>query len=367
MAEPAMMLTLASWLHDLDPFLVKFSADFGVRWYGLSYVAGFVVAYVIILMLARRGLTRIPPERALDALLWLVFGTIAGGRLGYVLVYEPGLLVEFTKQAPWWGAIAINKGGMASHGGMVGLALASWRISRGWRGSDGKVYGKCGVLSVMDVVALAALPGIFFGRIANFLNGELLGRVVTGYGQVGPWWAVRYPQEVTSRWEELPAEQRDVVASAMGMPVAGRRIEPDTDLWYEFAGRYQSVVDHLRAGSVEAHALLGPMLNARHPSQLYQAFAESLVVAVVVGLVWWRRGRAGLAAAGFLVTYGVMRVLTEFVRLPDPQFGDAGRIAGLSRGQWLSVAMVVVGVVLAVWVMRAGKVGGGKGGDGSGR
>lgn len=356
-----MMTTLASWVHDIDPVLVHLSGSLGVRWYGLSYVVGFVIAYVIILTLSRRGLTRIPPERALDALLWLVFGTMIGGRAGYVLVYEPGLLVEFTKQAPWWGALAINKGGMASHGGMVGLVLASWRIGRGWRGSDGNVYGRCGVLPVMDVVALAALPGIFLGRVANFLNGELLGRVVTRFGEAGPWWAVKYPQEVTNRWTELPAEQQDAVARAMGMSVPGRLIEVETDAWYELMARFQSVVDHLRLGSPEARAVLEPLLNARHASQLYQAFAESVVVGVVVGLAWLRRGRAGLAAAGFLVTYGVMRVLTEFVRLPDPQFGDAGRILGLSRGQWLSVLMVVIGAGLAAWVMRSGKRGVGDG------
>src|SRR5690606_39285399 len=123
---------------------------------------------------------------------------------------------------PWWGVLMIQRGGMASHGGMIGLAVGAWRASRGWKMEDGAIAGRCSPLHMMDVIALGGVWGITFGRIANFINGELLGRVVEppralGGGD-GPWWGVRYPQELLERWSELPQAQRDVVSEAFNLP-----------------------------------------------------------------------------------------------------------------------------------------------------
>ena len=136
-SAPGVPLDLGGWLHDLSPYLVRISGDFGVRWYGLAYIAGFILAYYLLRNLSRRGFTPVPRERALDAILILVVGVLVGGRLGYVLLYQPSLLAQFSSAPPWWGLLAINNGGMASHGAIVGLVLAAWRISRGVKSPGG--------------------------------------------------------------------------------------------------------------------------------------------------------------------------------------------------------------------------------------
>jgi phosphatidylglycerol:prolipoprotein diacylglycerol transferase len=336
------MLTLAAYFHDLDPFLVRFSGDFGVRWYGLAYIAGFVAAYLILVRLARRGLILIPTDRVYDAMVWLVLGTIAGGRLGYALFYDPGfrLLTTFSPSFPFWSLLRLNEGGMASHGGMVGLALACWRISRGWPGPAGEPPARAPLLHVMDFVALVAPIGILFGRLANFINGELLGRIVSPPGTPGPWWSVQFPHELTEparRLQQTPEQWAAIESlAAKSFP----RLRPDDALHAlaHSAGRFRQE--------------LTPLLSSRHPSQLYQALAEGLVLGAILWLLWARPRRPGVVAAAFLIIYGVLRVLTEIVRLPDPQLE---RIAGLSMGQWLSVVMVLVGAGVLVVSLRSAR------------
>jgi phosphatidylglycerol---prolipoprotein diacylglyceryl transferase len=353
------MLTLAhAWVHDLDPVIFSVG-PLAVRWYGLSYMLGFVVAALLLRFLATRGATPIPRERAMDVILWLVAGVMIGGRLGYVLIYQPQLLWTFRPELPFWDLLALHRGGMASHGGIIGVAVAALRISRGWKSegnartqADSRV-GTCPWLHVTDLIALIAAPGLMFGRLANFINGELLGKVVAGPGMQAPWWSVRFWQEVPERWDELPVHQQTMLAEYAGVPV---------DL--VFAGEeaaVETVIDSVallgfaaQDGVTGAAEQLSLMLNARHPSQLYQAVFEGLLVALVL---WWlarKPRRPGLIGAWFLIIYGVGRVLTEFYRLPDTHLVSA-HIAGLSRGQWLSVGMFVGGVSL-LWAVTRGRL-----------
>lgn len=355
-------MTLAAWLHTLDPYLVRFSDHFGIAYYGLSYVLGFVIAWIGMTLLARRGLILIPPSRTLDAIVWLALGVIVGGRLGYALVYDPSLFVRFSQSPPWWALLSINKGGMASHGGMVGAALACWRISRGWHDPDapGGVAGRCPITHALDVVALLTPIGLFFGRIANFINGELLGRIVTPPGTAGPWWTVQFPQELrgwgldaagrlvrdpASHAPPLTAEQQTALVRLVeSVPI--RQVPEHPAVAFDL---------RLRALIAEADAYrdqLVPLLSSRHPSQLYQALAEGLVLLVIVWAIAARPRRPGVIAAWWLMAYGVFRVLTEVWRLPDPQFIETGRILGLSRGQWLSVGMVIIGAALLAGCLR---------------
>lgn len=339
------MATLAAWLHTLDPVIVRIADRLAIRWYGVSYLAGFACAYLVLRALSRRGWLAIPAHRVADAMMWFIGLTLVGGRLGYVIFYQPSLAWTFFDTFPWWGGVAINHGGMASHGAMAGLVLAAWRVSRGWRDQQGQVEGRCSVLHVMDALTLAAPFGLFFGRCANFINGELLGRIVSPPGTPGPWWSVQYPQELLLRNPPpLTVDQADALFHLAERAAPGR----------PFARQLEILVER----SAEFADQLRPLISSRHPSQLYQAFAEGVVLGAVSWGVWlWQRraragvwARAGVLAAVWLVGYGVLRILTETIRLPDEQFGDAGRPMGLSRGQWLSVAMIACGVGLAAWV-----------------
>ncbi len=348
-----MTLILAdAWLHTLDSVVVSLG-PVKIRWYGLAYVLGFVLGAMLIRFLARRGATPIPADRALDVVMWLVAGVLIGGRLGYALFYRPSLFIGFTADFPFWDLLALHKGGMASHGGMIGVCIAAWRIRRGWASEaadTAEPVGRAPWLHVTDIIALIATPGLALGRLANFINGELLGKIVARPGEPGPWWAVRYWQEAGERWEHLPLEQRLRIAESAGMPPS-LVVMGDEDAVDVLVGYIASLAEAARAGSAEASALLAELLNARHPTQLYQALAEGVVTGLVI---WWlarSRRTPGVVGAWFLILYGLGRIATEFVRLPDSHLVQA-TLLGLSRGQWLSMGMVAFGAGVLWWVKR---------------
>ncbi len=342
-------------LHTLDPFVFEFAPGWGVRWYGLSYVAGFVAGWLLLRLLARRGLAMVPADRVADAMLWIVAGVLIGGRLGYVLLYKPEYLWTFEAEFPWWAVLAINRGGMASHGGMIGVILAAWRISRGWRDDDCTVRGRCHPLHVMDLMALIAPAGLLFGRVANFVNGELPGRVVARPGEPAPWWSVKFPQEIVSGHESFRTPEQEQAVDN----IVSRYMLPGDD----FAAGFERMLRALRHGGEEADRLaaeLSPLISARAPSQLLQALCEGVVVGAVVWTVGVAMGRLrspGVVGAWFLVSYGVLRIATEFVRLPDADLA-VQRVLGLSRGQWFSAVMVAVGLLVMAVPRLRGKTGG---------
>ncbi|MCL4222651.1 MAG: prolipoprotein diacylglyceryl transferase [Phycisphaerales bacterium] len=342
------ILTLASdlggWTHDLNPIIFTVFG-LSVRWYGLSYLAGIFVGYLLLRRLARRGLVLIPAHRAEDFVLIMAFGIILGGRLGYCLFYEPDLLWTFEPSFPFWGVLMITRGGMASHGGMIGVILAAWRISRGFRTSDGAIEGRVPFRHVADVVAALSPFGLFFGRLANFINGELLGKIVAMPGQKAPWWAVRFPQELlTGHAPELSLDQHIRLTHL----IEANRLPNEPD-----AAAVERMIARLQHGAPDLQSQLEPLLAARHPSQLYQAAAEGLVLGLVLWWIWRKPRTPGVVGCWFLITYGVLRVATEFWRLPDDNLAMP-RLAGLSRGQWLSVLMVLAGVGVLAWVKKVG-------------
>lgn len=351
-------MILAAWLHDLSPFALRFTESFGVRWYGLAYIAGFLVAWGFLSRLSRRGAALIPPAHVGDAMFWLIFGVLVGGRLGYILIYDQGLLVRFDPDPPWWGVLALNKGGMASHGAMAGVVLACWRISRGFRQPDGTRLGRCHPLHVMDLAALLCPIGLMLGRIANFINGELLGRIVAMPGRPAPWWAVRFPQEVLSGHDSgLQLRQTDPEAYLDRARRLEELVRPYAREGDGFDAAYSRMLDALQSGGPASRDLaerLAPLIAARHPSQLYQAFAEGVVLGLALLLIWARPRKPGVVGAWFLVIYGVLRIATEFYRLPDADLA-VQRIAGLSRGQWLSVLMVAAGAAALPILRRSAR------------
>lgn len=339
--------TLAdAWLHDLGPFALRFSESLGIRWYGLAYAAGFLIGYLLLRGLARRGLVCIPLHRCGDVMLTVIVGVVVGGRLGYVLLYEPSLLWAFSADPPWWGVLAINRGGMASHGGIAGVILAAWRVSRGWKRPDGTVEGRCPPLHVMDVFSFLAPIGLGLGRLANFVNGELLGRIAALPGEPSPWWTVKFPQEVLTRH---PSGRSEAQSRALDDLVA-RYALPNESREQAFAG----ILDRLQRGGAEGVRIaeeLAPLISARHPSQLYQAAAEGLALSLSLLLVWARPRKPGVVGAWFLIVYGVLRIATEFWRLPDAHLSSP-EVLGLSRGQWFSLLMVAIGAFFLVRISK---------------
>jgi len=326
-----------AYLHDLDPFLLRIYEDFGIRWYGLSYLAGFIAGYLIILLLSRRGLTLITPKLVSDFVFTVALGAILGGRIGYALFYNPSLFLDFSGELPFWGLLAIHQGGMASHGGMIGVALACI-----WYGKRNNL----GVLHLVDLTTLGGSIGIFFGRIANFINGELPGRPAP---ESLPW-AVKFPQDIFA-W---PSQQPDHLGKITGaVTEVGVREETwlellrtfhwDARSWQSLENILTRLVQEIQAGNMVVAEALRPYLTARHPSQIYGALLEGLLVFCVLLFLWRNPRKPGFISCAFLITYSTMRIFVEQFRMPD--IGIGLQFLNLTRGQWLSIVMLLFGLV----------------------
>lgn len=257
----------------INPVALKLG-PLSVRWYGLAYVAAFVGAGLVLHWLVRRWQLDISDDDELTILLAAVVGVVVGARLGYVLVYGNGYYFQHPLSI-----FAIWDGGMSFHGGLVGILVAAAVVSR--------VIG-VPWLTLCDLGAVGAPIGLFFGRLANFVNDELWGRVTNV-----PW--------------------------AMVFPAAGPQ--------------------------------------PRHPSQLYEALLEGVVLFAIMLWLATRRPNPprGVIAGWLLTLYGVFRIFVEFFRQPDIQMGTRGFLAyGITTGQLLSVPMVIAGVWLIVWATRRG-------------
>ncbi|WP_159805302.1 prolipoprotein diacylglyceryl transferase [Litoreibacter roseus] len=292
---------MAAAIHfpDLSPEIFVLSLggfEFALRWYALAYIVGMIIAWWIVVQLVKRPAlwpnetAPMTPKQPEDLLTWIIIGVVLGGRLGFVLFYQPAYYVENPAQI-----LQIWRGGMAFHGGFLGVVLAiclySWKY-------------KLPVLSVGDAVAISAAPGLFLGRVANFINAELWGRPTDLP------WGVIFPGD----------------AAQFCPDVAG--------------------------------------LCARHPSQLYEALMEG---ALLFALLLWlgvRRGwlkKPGAMIGVFVAGYGVARFLVEFVRQPDAQFVSDGNPLGLAlhvggygltMGQLLSLPMILAGFALIAVARR---------------
>jgi phosphatidylglycerol:prolipoprotein diacylglycerol transferase len=256
------------YVHDLNPFLIEFGKGWGIRYYGMAYVAGFLAWYYGLRWFRTKGWSSLNDNQIYEVLFYTVVGVLVGGRLGYCVLYDWAETVRnpLSMVAFWNGGLR----GMASHGGIAGALLGflfwAWK-SRvdGW--------------AVSDNAAVLAPVGIFLGRIANFINGELWGRA----SQVP--WAVIFPESGT----QIP----------------------------------------------------------RHPSQIYEAIGEGMILGLAM---FWLRSKhprpSGQVTGAFFMVYGIIRIALEFFREPD--FGDP-LLAGLSRGQWFSFGLVVVGAGIWWW------------------
>lgn len=341
---------MTHYIHQLSPFALQLSDNFGIRWYGLAYLAGFLIAYLFMDYMARNKKILMTREQVGDFITYGAIGVLAGGRLGYALFYSPDLLTQFSGAFPFWGVLEVHKGGMASHGGILGVLFASW------------VYGKKHNIPfwhLQDMTTFAGALAFFFGRIANFINGELYGREAPASFS----WAVQFPQEIY-HWGSQEFEKLKALAPAV------QTIGQDSSLWLELVQRYdhsaREQINHIKELIVlgtQSHnqdllVALGPVLTPRYPSQLIQAVLEGLLVFIVLVVIYRKPQKIGVLSGVFGFGYCLARIIGEQYRLPD--YGIGYQLFGLTRGQWLSIGMAAVALAILIYYWRkpGEKVGG---------
>ncbi len=264
----------------IDSVIVELG-PLSVRWYGLMYVLGVVAFYLLGKWRIRRGLCDWRVEEIADLLVYGVVGVILGGRVGFVLLYG----MDTFLRDPLW-LVRIWEGGMSFHGGLLGVVAACWLYAR----KTGRRF-----LEITDFAAPLAPLGLGLGRVGNFINAELPGRVT-----------------------ELPI--------GLHFPCASVR-----ELTWRCFGDYEDVT--------------------RHVSSVYQAVTDGVVLLVVVWLFAAKPRLAGQVSGMFLLAYGCLRFLTEFLREPDPGQGFVA-FDWMTSGQLLSLPMMLLGAYLLVWQRR---------------
>ena len=269
-------MPLAFWVHNLSPFLGPHWGNLGIRYYGLSYVLGFLTAGWLLSRYAKAGRSQLAPAKIGDLIVMIVVGVMLGGRLGSFLLYHPEQFVHDPLSF-----FRVWEGGMASHGGFFGVAVALVIFAR---------QERLAFPHLADLMASAAPAGLFFGRIANFINGELWGNPTHVP------WAVIFPNSADP-----------------GTPVR--------------------------------------LMLPRHPSQLYEAALEGLLLFAVMQWRFWRsdvvRTQPGRLTGEFLLGYAIVRGLGEMFREPD-----ASLILGVSRGTFYSAFLVIAGIAF-IWRARS--------------
>lgn len=264
------MLLAEIWTHDLNPIIFQFTETLAIRWYGLAYVLGFMSGAWLLHIYYKKGLSPLDSNQQSDLFLAIIAGVVIGGRLGYFLFYSPQALLENPLNF-----FKFNQGGMASHGGFLGVILAAWIMS---------FRLKLPFLKIGDLLATLAPPGLLFGRIANFINGELWGKPTDGT------WGVIFPE----------------------------------------------------GGNI-----------ARHPSQLYEAGLEGLLMLAYTQIRIWTspvlKNNPGQMGGEFLLGYSIVRVIGEHFREPDHGIET---LMGLNRGAILSLVMATAGIAIILYARR---------------
>lgn len=317
------MRMLAVIVHTLDPFAIEISSGFGIRWYGISYAAGFFLGWLLLRELARRERIGLTMLQVSDLMTYLIMGVVIGGRVGHVIFYEPHLLITFHSSLPWWGLLDIHKGGMSSHGGIIGSMIASVLFARRVR---------LPILHLFDCVAFVAPFGLCFGRLANWVNGELWGKPLPESMQANPpWWAVKYPAEIL--------ESNFPVVKLASLQSLVNPAEPLPEAVYRAAYLHRT----------DVLAKLEPLLTAYYPSNFIQAFTDGPILLLVMVIVWLKPRHPGVIAGVFLVTYGAARTTSEqFRQIDDGVF----MIGSLTLPMLLSLAMIAAGIALIVLASR---------------
>ena len=352
---------MAHWTyyHKMQPFIWQIVGDFGLRWYSLAYILGACFLYFFTRYILTRAQHTTTRDEIMDFVTYAALGTILGGRLGYCIFYQPSLLTSWDFDFPFWGVLKIHQGGMASHGGILGLFTAVILFAR---------KSKINLFYLADACALAGGLGIFMGRIANFINGELYGRVVEGY----TWFAVKFPAELTLWSFQLSEYKEELRSLHKVFPALNQVLQkhsysfslPSSEEWLFWLRESDNPVFQKKISSVamlilrfskdpNVAGLLEPLLFYRYPSQLYQAFLGGLLPFILACLCMLKWRRAGLLSAVWFMTYLVARIFTEKFRMPDSHIGL--QLFDLTRGQWLSVYGLCILGIYAYFVFSRNK------------
>ncbi|MDF1814582.1 MAG: prolipoprotein diacylglyceryl transferase [Verrucomicrobiales bacterium] len=314
---------LATYIHDLSPFLLRIKGDFGIRWYGMMYVIGFICAYFLIRWFVRLKCCELKEDKVADFITAVaILGVMVGGRLGYMLIYN-------------WDSFSDNplsffqfmNGGMASHGAIFGITVVVYFFAR-WQ--------KISWLGLGDHIVITGPLGVFFGRIGNFINGELYGRVTDHK------WGMKFPtelNEIHSNRLLAVVDQAKGIAPDLNAAVKNLMAVSDGAPRYQIAEMMIETARH----NAEFQAMIAEtLLQTRHPSQIYQALCEGLMVLAV--RLKWKNAYHGFISGLFFITYGIARILVENVRQPDSSY-----IMNMTKGQFYSVLMLFVGAGFIVW------------------
>lgn len=331
-------------VHDLNPFIFRITETFGPRWYGFAYLLGFLCAYLVIKWLAERQNSDLQGEMISDFVTYAAFGTLIGGRLGYCIFYDQALLWSFRPSVPFWGVLAVNEGGMASHGGIIGIIVACFLFAR--KHHLNPVY-------LLDVVSIVGPIGVFFGRIANFINGELVGRVAPNHFPLG----VRFPSDILN-WPQYEYDRLPTLAPVvekLGVtPTRWLEIVKDSQASAtakdELYNTLYAIINKIQNGDHALRDLIGPILDYRYPSQIFAGLSEGLFTFLVLFFLARKSRRPGIIAGSFIVCYAIVRIINEMFREPDIQIGY--QALGLTRGQWLSLGMFAFGVFMLFYWSR---------------
>ena len=309
----------------MDPVILDVFGPIKLRWYGMGYLLSFIVGYYLLRWMARKKLWVLEESKVADFIAYAAFfGVFLGGRLGYILFYQ----IPRDNWQGWSELVAdpmmvlrVWDGGMSSHGGILGLTIFTLIYAR---------KQKVSWAGVADGLCVIGPLGVLFVRIANFINGELYGRVANGVS-----WAVKFPSSLHEDLAGKPEAYEQAMAEC-------REIDPSV------AGKsYEYLVAQSRENP-ELLEALGKYLSPRHPSQLYEGLLEGAVIFAVLFFlrVKFPKLTHGVITGVFFLLYAVFRIIVEGYREPD-----SAMIGFLTKGQFYSTFMILIGVGFIVFAM----------------
>jgi phosphatidylglycerol---prolipoprotein diacylglyceryl transferase len=362
----------ATYVHQLDPVIFHLTERFPLRWYGLAYLAGFLAGYLLLKRLAERKLWVLAPDKTADFIAAVaLLGVFLGGRLGYVFFYLNGGVVKakewvgttasaweylkfwdlFEFNMNWWQTIAADplvivrvwEGGMASHGGILGVAVFTYFYAR---------KHKVSWTGLGDGISVVAPIGLLCGRIANFINGELYGRVANGVA-----WAVKFPDTFMN--PKLPESARfsDAMSAAINADDSFLESLGDVPADLQLDGNEQFFFHKLVEANRESDAVtnaIAPYLEPRHPSQIYEGLLEGALLFAILWIVRVKFPRAphGLLTGLFFGLYATFRIIAEQYREPDAAWVIQDV---LTQGQFLSLFMYLFSAAFLIFAYRSAR------------